>query len=63
MFRIFLCGAFQTTLTELYNGTIGVPTFSSLATIGDTMTGTFQWTRATLPSQGPLLSGGLAALR
>ena len=63
MVRIFLCGAFQTTLMELYYGTIGEPTSSNLATIGDTMTGTFQWTRVTLPSHEPLLSGGLAAPR
>ena len=52
-----------TTSMELYNGTIGEPTSSSLATIGDTMTGTFQWTRVIPPSHGPLLSGGLAVLR
>ena len=63
MVRIFLYGDFQTTLMELYNGTIGEPTSSNLATIGDTMTGTFQWTRVTLPSHEPLLSGGLAAPR
>merc|ERR1711902_447980 len=61
--RIFHCGASQTTSMELYNGTIGEPTSSSLATIGDTTTGTFQWTRVIPPSHGPLLSGGLAVLR
>ena len=63
MFRIFHCGASLTTSMELYNGTTGEPTSSSPATIGDTMTGTFQWTRVIPPSHGPLLSGGLAVLR